>query len=81
MELELIRSALGWGALINIAVLLYWFAFLTLAHDWTYKLHARWFKLSEEKFDRFHYLGLALYKTAIIAFYIVPYIALSIVLD
>ncbi|WP_368506694.1 DUF6868 family protein, partial [Staphylococcus pasteuri_A] len=35
MELELIRSALGWGALINVAVLLYWFAFLTLAHDWT----------------------------------------------
>ena len=79
MTIETIRSALAWCTLINWALLIWWFLFLTLAHDWTYRFHSRWFKLSVEKFDSIHYAGLALFKTAVIVFNLVPYLALRIV--
>lgn len=60
MTLENIRSVLAWCTLINWGLLLWWFLFLTLAHDWTYRIHSRWFKMSVEKFDTIHYAGMTL---------------------
>lgn len=71
---------LGWCSLINIGLLIFWFAIFSLAHDWIYRLHGRWFSLSVERFDAIHYGGMALYKMAIILFNLVPYLALRIVL-
>ena len=79
MTLEIIRDALGWCALMNLCLLLLWVLFLTFAHDWTYRLHSRWFNLSVETFDAFHYGGMAFFKTAVILFNLVPYLALRIV--
>jgi len=79
MTLEIIRDALGWCAVINLGLLLWWILFLTFAHDWTYRLHSRWFKLSVESFDAFHYGGMAFFKLSIFLFNLVPYLALRIV--
>jgi hypothetical protein len=79
MTLELIRNALGWCAVINLALLIWWFLFLALAHDWTYRLHNRWFSLSVERFDSIHYAGMAVFKMGILLFNLVPYFALRIV--
>ena len=79
MTIEIIRNALGWCTLINWGLLLWWFLFLTLAHDWTYRFHSKWFKLSVDQFDAIHYAGMALYKAGIILFNLVPYLALRIV--
>jgi len=79
MELDMIRAILGWCSIINIGLLLWWFLILTLAHDWVYRWHTKWFKLSIEKFDTIHYAGIAIFKIFIFFFNIVPYFALLIV--
>ncbi len=79
MAIELVRDALLWCFIINVGILLWWFLFFTLAHDWVYQFHGRWFKLPVEKFDTIHYAGIAFYKICIFVFNIVPYFALCIV--
>ncbi len=79
MTIEVIRAALGWCSIINMGLLIWWFLVITLAHDWVYKFHSKWFKLSVEKFDEIHYAGIAFFKIAVFLFNIVPYFALRIV--
>ena len=79
MTFELARGALLWCAAINIGLLVWWFLFFALAHDWMYRLHSKWFKLSVDTFDSIHYSGMALFKMAILLLNLVPYFALRIV--
>jgi hypothetical protein len=79
MTVEIIRDVLAWCAVINVGLLLLWFLFFTLAHDWLYRIHGKWFKLSVERFDAFHYAGMAFFKVCIWLFNIVPYLAIRIV--
>ena len=79
MTIDLVRDALLWCFIINVGILLWWFLFFTLAHDWVYHFHAKWFKLPVEKFDAIHYAGMAFYKICIFVFNLVPYFALCIV--
>ena len=79
MTAELVRSVLGWSALINYGVLVVWFAFFILAHDWMYRYHTKFFTLSVEKFDATHYATMAIFKLLVIVFNLVPYLALRIV--
>ena len=78
MTVEVIRSTLAWCAVINLGLLLWWFVFFALAHDWMYRLHGRWFKLTTEQFDALHYGGMAAFKLGILLFNLVPYLALRI---
>ncbi len=79
MTIETIRAALGWCAIINMGLLLWWFFALTVLHNLVYRWHTKWFKLSPEKFDEIHYAGIAFFKIAIFFFNVVPYFALRIV--
>ena len=79
MTIEMIRAALGWCSIINIGLLLFWFLIILLAHDWVYNFHSKWFKLSVEKFDGIHYMGIAFFKVVVFIFNIVPYFALCII--
>jgi hypothetical protein len=79
MSIDLLRNALLWCAVINYGVLLVWFFFFIFAHDWMYRFHGRWFRLSVEQFDTVHYTGMALFKLGIILINLVPFIALCIV--
>ena len=79
MTIDMVRNALLWCFVINAGLLLWWFLFFTLGHDWVYRVHGKWFKLSVEKFDAIHYAGMAFFKIGIIVFNIVPYFALLIV--
>ena len=79
MTVDTLREFLGWCSVINIALLLYWWLLFMLAHDWVYRLHTKWFKLSPEKFDGLHYSAMAFYKLIVIVFNIIPYIALRII--
>ena len=79
MTIDLVRDALLWCFIINIGILLWWFLFFMLAHDWVYQFHGKWFKLSVDKFDTIHYAGMAFFKICIFLFNIVPYFALRIV--
>ncbi len=79
MTIDLARDVLLWCFIINIGILLWWFLFFSLAHDWVYQFHGKWFKLSVEKFDAIHYAAMAFFKICIFVFNIVPYFALCIV--
>jgi len=79
MSIEIARSALLWCTVINYGLLVVWFAFFALPHEWLYRLWGRWFHLSAEQFDAVSYAGIVLYKMGILLFNLVPYIALRIV--
>jgi hypothetical protein len=74
-----IKSILLWCVGLNYMFLLIWFGVFVFAHDWTYRLHGRWFKLSVETFDAINYACLAVYKIGIFSFNLVPLVALCLV--
>lgn len=79
MSTGMVREAFLWCAVINYGLMLVWFLTFALAHDWMYRLHGRWFRLSTERFDAIHYAGIAMYKVGILVFNLVPYLALRLV--
>lgn len=79
MTIDQLQSFLIWCAGINYAILIVWFAVFVSGHDWLYRMHSRWFKLSAEMFDALNYAGVAIYKIGIMLFVVVPLIALLIV--
>lgn len=81
MTVELLREVLGWCTVINFGILLWWWLWFWLAHDFVYRVHSRWFRIDVEHFDAVHYGGIAAYKLGIILFNIVPWLALVIVGD
>jgi len=68
----LIRCFLG-----GMALLLIWFAWFSIAGDWIYQVHSRWFQISRQTFDAIHYAGMALTKIAIILIFLLPWIAIK----
>ena len=62
MTIEVLRQFLLWCLIINVALLLWWFLFIWLAHDFVYRFHGKWFKMSVETFDAIHYGGMAIFK-------------------
>lgn len=80
MNINQIHEALLWCVVINFGILLLWFAVYTSAGGWVRRLHGRWFNIPGDRFDALHYGLLGAYKLAIILFFLVPYLALHIVL-
>ena len=78
MTMDMIRKAFLWCTLINYGILLVWFLFFILAHDWMYQFHGTWFHFSVEQFDMLHYAGMSIYKIGIVLLNLVPYVALQI---
>lgn len=81
MSAELVREILGWCVVVSYGVLLVWFLVFMLAHDWLHRLHGRWFQLPADQFDIVHYVMMGIYKIGILLFFLVPYLALLIVLE
>lgn len=79
MTVEQIQEFLGWCSILNLGLLIWWSAFILLAHDFVYQLHGKWFRLSVERFDAIHYTGMAFFKLSIFMFNVVPYFALRII--
>ena len=76
MAIGHVEAVLLWCLGLNYALLLVWFGVFCFAHEWMYRLHTRWFKISVETFDGIHYAGMAIYKTGVILFNLVPLLAL-----
>ncbi len=79
MDIETLRAALGWAAVINFGILLLWWLALIFAKDWMFRMHRRWFALSDEKLSELHYLLFGQYKLANALLFIAPYLALRII--
>lgn len=75
MNTALLREFFLWCAVVNLGVLLVWFAVFVLGRDRIYRLHSRWFRLTPEQFDAIHYERMALYKIGILLFNVAPCVA------
>jgi hypothetical protein len=78
MTIAVTRDFLLWCTVINYGVLLVWFLAFVFAHDWMFRIHGRWFRLSRDQFDALHYAGMSILKIGIILFNLVPLIVLFI---
>ena len=76
MDITFWQCFFGWSTVLNYALLLYWFLFIWLAHDWLYRFHSRWFELSRDRFDAIHYAGMMIYKLMIFFFNLIPWLTL-----
>ncbi|WP_262965993.1 DUF6868 family protein [Methylobacter psychrophilus] len=79
MNPDTIKELLLYSLTFNYVILIIWFSVFSLAHDWMYRLHNRWFSLSTETFNALHYASMALYKIGIILLNIAPLVALWLV--
>ena len=79
MNPDTLKTLLLYSLAFNYALLLVWFGVFSLAHDWIYRLHRRWFSLSTDTFDSLHYAGMSVYKIGIILLNIAPLVALWLV--
>lgn len=79
MTMEIFRAVLGWCAVINIGLMLWWGLFMMFAGDFVYRVHGKWFPMPRERFTELHYAGLMYFKVAVFALNVVPYLALRIV--
>jgi hypothetical protein len=80
LTIEVLKKFFLWMTIINFGLLTFYFLFFISAKRFIYKLHKKWFKISEEKMYSTLYKVLAFYKIATIAFNLVPYIALVIIM-
>lgn len=79
LTLEMLQELFLWMTIINFGLLIFYSIIILTAQDLVYKIHSRYFKMSQEKMSSILYKVLALYKMATIAFNLVPYIALRII--
>lgn len=78
MDILLLSRILLWCIIFDFCFLLTWFLMFMSARNWIYQMHTRWFKISEEQFDSIHYAGMAIFKLATWAFFIIPYLAIRV---
>ena len=74
-KVELLQL-LGWCSFVYIAILLLWLLILKCCRAWVYRVHNKWFSISEEKFDQIHYLLVGFFKLIVVLFFLVPYLVL-----
>ena len=78
--LETLGDVLLRCVLLGFLLLLFWFGFYLLAGDWAHGIHARWFELTKHQFDLMNYYGMAFIKMSVILFFLIPYVAIRLVL-
>lgn len=64
----------------GIAILCLWFLIIVVASDFVYRFHSTWFDISKQQFDAIHYTGMAITKTIVVVFFLLPYISIRMVL-
>ncbi|POZ63852.1 hypothetical protein C2I19_01265 [Chromobacterium alticapitis] len=57
-------------------ILILWFSVFYFCRGWLYRLHSRWFRLSESAFELLNYGGIGLYKILVFVFTLAPLLAL-----
>ena len=79
MSLKLLQDFFLWCTIINFAMFFLSFLMISTMKKFIIKLHGKWYDIPEEKFNLIFYNCMLIYKTAILFFNLVPYIALKII--
>jgi nitrate reductase gamma subunit len=78
LDLAIARNMLFWCTIINYGVLVLWSVLMIVPHEWMHRLANKFYRVSADQFDVINLAGIVFYKTLIIFFNLVPYIALLI---
>lgn len=82
MEFEVwIRGVLWWSSVINIGLMILSFVVLMTMRSMIYRIHSRMFPMTEQQFNLIMYSLLGVYKLLIFVFNIVPYIAVTLMME
>ena len=79
MNIQLLTEFFKWCSIINFVLFLFSVAMFFLAPDFVFAVQSSFFTISRDAFNETIYEFLGLYKTLLIFFNLVPYIALRIV--
>ncbi len=79
MDIPTHQSFFMWCTILNAGMLILASLILTIGGDSVYRMHSWFFSISRETFDVANYCWLGLYKILVIAFCLVPWIALAII--
>jgi hypothetical protein len=81
MTMDQIREMLGWCTVINVVLMLVSWVIMLKLRAWAYSIHSKWFPITEQQFNVVVYSFFGLYKVLVIVFNIIPWIAISIVME
>jgi len=80
MDLQELQIFFGYMSLINFGLLVFVFAFITLAGKWVHRLHSQIFNVPEELIGKTLYQIIAIYKIIILVFNVIPWLTLKYLL-
>lgn len=78
MNLQTLKSFLGWCTVINFAFIIFSWLVFVFAHDFVYQMWANQHNLSIEMYDAIYISIIGFYKILVLAFMLVPYIVLRV---
>ena len=79
MEINDMRAFFKWCTIINGSLLVFWSLLIRCAGGWVFGFHHQWIPIASDAFPVAIYLLLGFFKIIVIAFNLVPYIALVII--
>ena len=79
MDIQALTALFMWLTIINGAMLILWSVLFMVVPDLVYRTQSKWFPISRDNFNIIMYSFLALFKTIVLAFNVVPYLALLII--
>jgi hypothetical protein len=79
MTIATIREFFMWCTILNGGLLALSFLICAFAGDWVYRMHSKWYPIPRDAFNVVIYSFIALFKMLVLAFNLVPYVALVIV--
>ena len=75
-----LAKVLFWCFVFGFLLLLLSFVILATAGDWVHQIHSKWFDVTRHEFDLICYCVLAIAKTYVVLFFLVPWAAIRLVL-
>ncbi|MHC4709798.1 MAG: DUF6868 family protein [Planctomycetota bacterium] len=79
-QLEILARALIRCFLLSVALLAFWGICYLVIDDWAYGFHSRFFEMTRQQFDLIMYCGMGFVKLSAFVFFLIPYVALRLVL-
>jgi len=76
MDIDSLRSLLGWCTIFNSGLLLFWAVCFIFCRSFIHSFHGRMFEIPATTMNAIHYSGMLFFKIVIFVFNLVPYLAL-----
>ena len=79
MDFIKLRSILGWSAVVNFMLLLFFGVIVVIGKGFIYGIWNTFFDISSDTYDIIVISFIGFWKIAVLVFFLIPYIAMGIV--